>query len=64
MISAIYIFYTYFLTSITSELHTMVRSRILVELINIISYCAVVFGMNTLYEWKQTRQLRAESNKS
>lgn len=41
----------------------MVRSRILVELINI-SYCAVVFGMNTLYEWKQTRQLRAESNKS
>lgn len=63
MISAIYIFYTYFLTSITSELHTMVRSRILVELINI-SYCAVVFGMNTLYEWQQTRQLRAESNKS
>ena len=58
MISAIYI-----LTSITSELHTMVRSRILVELINI-SYCAVVFGMNTLYEWQQTRQLRAESNKS
>lgn len=41
----------------------MVRNRILVELINI-SYCAVVFGMNTLYEWKQTRQLRAESNKS
>ena len=29
-----------------------------------ISYCAVVFGMNTLYEWQQTRQLRAESNKS
>lgn len=63
MISAIYIFYTYFLTSITSELHTMVRNHILVELINI-SYCAVVFGMNTLYEWQQTRQLRAESNKS
>ena len=62
MISAIYILYI-FLTSITSELHTMVRNRILVELINI-SYCAVVFGMNTLYEWKQTRQLRAESNKS
>lgn len=41
----------------------MIRSRILVELINI-SYCAVVFGMNTLYEWQQTRQLRAESNKS
>lgn len=62
MISAIYILYI-FLTSITSELHTMVRSRILVELINI-SYCAVVFGTNTLYEWQQTRQLRAESNKS
>lgn len=62
MISAIYILYI-FLTSITSELHTMVRNRILVELINI-SYCAVVFGMNTLYEWQQTRQLRAESNKS
>jgi len=29
-----------------------------------VSYCAVVFGMNTLYEWQQTRQLRAESNKS
>ena len=41
----------------------MVRSRILVELINI-SYCAEVFGMNILYEWQQTRQLRAESNKS
>ena len=62
MISAIYILYI-FSTSITSELHTMVRSHIWVELINI-SYCAVVFGMNTLYEWKQTRQLRAESNKS
>ena len=62
MISAIYLLYI-FSTSITSELHTMVRSRILVELINI-SYCAVVFGMNTLYEWQQTRQLRAESNKS
>lgn len=62
MINAIYILYI-FSTSITSELHTMVRSRILVELINI-SYCAVVFGMNTLYEWQQTRQLRAESNKS
>ena len=41
----------------------MVRNRILVELINI-SYCAVVFGMNTLHEWQQTRQLRAESIKS
>ena len=37
--------------------------ELLINLI-IISYCAVVFGMNTLYEWKQTRQLRAESNKS
>ena len=62
MISAIYILYIFF-NLLTSELHTMVRSRILVELINI-SYCAVVFGMNTLYEWQQTRQLRAKSNKS
>lgn len=29
-----------------------------------VSYCAEVFGMNILYEWQQTRQLRAESNKS
>ena len=45
----------------------MVRSRKDIKLrVNLIdvSYCAVVFGMNTLYEWQQTRQLRAESNKS
>lgn len=45
----------------------MVRSRKDIKLrVNLIdvSYCAVVFGMNILYEWQQTRQLRAESNKS
>lgn len=37
--------------------------ELLINLIDI-TYCAVVFGINTLYEWQQTRQLRAESNKS